>query len=119
MHVDQDGDGGIDGGDGFDGQHGIKEGAAGAAHLLGNLDAHQAQFEELGDEAGGELLLVVHGADERGDGFLSEAADGSGEQQLLFRELRERGGVGMSQMQTASGMGVYQKRVGWRQRERL
>ena len=106
MHVHQHGDGGVDGGNCLNGQHRVKETAARSAHLLGNLNAHQAQIEELLDQAISELLLVVHGANLRGDGLLGKLAHGREEEALFFGELRERSWDCMGQRGTSSGFGV-------------
>ena len=52
LHVDEDADRGVDGGDLFDGEDGLEEGSAGAAVLVGDFDAHQAEVEELRNELG-------------------------------------------------------------------
>ena len=113
MDVDQDGDGGVHGGNGFNGEDGVEEASAGAPLLLRNLDAHQAHGEKLLHQARRKLLLVVHLADQRSDGLLGELADRGVEKSLFFRELGEsgRGMAGFGQGNPASGFGVYQR---WR-----
>ena len=110
MDIDEDSNGGVYGGDGFDSEDGVKKATAGASLLLGNLDAHQAHGKELVDKAGGELLLVVHLADQRRNGLLRKLADRGVEKPLFFRELRQggRGVAGCGQGNPASGFGVYQ-----------
>ena len=55
LHVDEDADRRVDGGQRFDREHRVEEGAAGAAVRVGNLDAHHPQLEHPVDEAAGHL----------------------------------------------------------------
>ena len=95
MHVHENGYRGINCGDGFDGQHGIEEASSGAAQVLGNLDGHDAEVEELFDQARRDLLLVVHGAHQGRDVVLGELAHAGVEQVFFFGELGERRGLGI------------------------
>ena len=49
----------------FDGQHRVEERRASAAVGLGNLDAHDAELEQLGEEGAANCASLVHLADER------------------------------------------------------
>jgi hypothetical protein len=90
LDVDQDTDGGIDGGDFFDGEDGAEEGTADATVFDGDFDAHEAEVEELGDEFGRHLLGFVHLADQRCDLLAGELADGFLQDLLLRGEGGER-----------------------------
>ena len=83
LHVDKDADGGIDGGDLFDSEDGFEEGSGGATVLLGNLDAHEAEVEELADEGRVQVLRLIHVTDEGGDLFGCETTDGVAEHALV------------------------------------
>ena len=87
LDVDHHADGGVGLGEGFDGQDGVEEGSAGAAVLLGDFNAHEAEVEELFDEAGVHVGGIVHVADKRGDSVAGEVADGSLEEAFLFGEM--------------------------------
>jgi len=90
LHVDEDADAGVDAGELLDDERGGEEGCAGAAVLLGHLDAHQAELEELGDQRRVHPLRLVHLVDERADGALGEVAHGVAEHRLFLAEHRER-----------------------------
>ena len=47
LHVDEDADRRVDARELLDGEDGVEEGAAGAAVGLGDLDAHDAEVEQL------------------------------------------------------------------------
>ena len=64
-----------------------------AAEGLGDLDAHDAEIEQLVDQRPRDLRLLVHLADERPDLRLGELADAVAEQLLVFGQDRERLGV--------------------------
>ena len=49
-----------------------KNRAAGAAIRLGNLDAHDAELEQLVDEAARDLRVLVHFTDERANAGVGE-----------------------------------------------
>ena len=94
LDIDDEGDGGVDGGEGFDGEDGVKEGSAGTVVFCGDFDAEEAEFSKGGDEAGEEVLVLVHLADVGRDGLGGEAADGGLEEEFFFGEVGERGGSG-------------------------
>jgi len=91
LDVDEDADGGIDGGDFFDGEDGFEEGSGGATVGFGDLDAHEAELKELAEERGVEGLLFVHGADEGRDFVAGKVADGVAEEGFVGGELSECG----------------------------
>ncbi len=53
-------------------------------YCFGDLDAHEAELEELREECGVHLLGFVHLADEGGDLCLSELADGVAKEAFVF-----------------------------------
>ena len=109
VHVHKDSDGRIDGGDGFDGQHRVEEAAVRAFQGFGDLDAHEAELEELWDEMRSELLLVVHATHERLDLFPGKLLHRRVEERFLLGELGERGRMmNFGQAESASGLAVYQ-----------
>ena len=81
---------GIDPRERFDGQHGVEERGAGAAVALGDLDAHDAELEQLVDELAGHLGVLVHLADERPDLAVGEFVDAVAEQRFVFGQTRQR-----------------------------
>ena len=94
LHVDQDADCGVDCRDLFYGEDGAEEGGADAAVFFGNLDAHEAELKEAGDDFGRHLLGFVHLADEGRDLFAGELADGFLEDLLFGGEGGKRPGEG-------------------------
>ena len=58
--------------------------------LLGNLDAHEAELEELRNEGGIELGGLLHGVDARAYLLLGEGAHRGLKHLLFFGEVRER-----------------------------
>ena len=84
MDVNEETDGGIYRGEGFDGKNSVKECAAAAAELLGNLDAHEAELEEPEEELGVELLVFVHAANERRNLVSGELPDGVTKESFIF-----------------------------------
>jgi hypothetical protein len=89
LHVDQDADRWVDGRDLFDGENGLEKGSRGATVFDGDFDAHQAEVEELRNQLGMEVLLLVHGADQRRDIILRKLADGRAKQLFIFRKQGE------------------------------
>ena len=89
LHVDEHADGRIDRRDLFDREHRFKQRARRAAVLLGNLDAHKAEFVQLAQQASVEVRLLIHRADERRDLGTGEVADGGAEELFVRGELRE------------------------------
>ncbi len=69
----------------------IDERAAGAAVLLGHLDAHQAELEELRDQLGVELRGAVHRHRARTHFGFGELRDGILERGFIVRKGGERG----------------------------
>ena len=63
----------------FDSDDRVEEAAALAAVLFRDGDAHQAEVEELFDQVGGELALLVHFGGERANVTVREFADGLAE----------------------------------------
>ncbi len=60
-------------------------------YSTGNLDAHQAEIEELRNQLGVKVLLLVHGANQGRDIFLRKLADGRAKELFIFRKQGERG----------------------------
>ena len=104
VHIDENRDRRVYGGDGFDRKDGVKEGAAGSPVRLGDFDAHDAQREELRHKARSELLRLIHASHMRLNFFLRELADGGEEKLLLLGEVRERGSGAMSRGQAESSL---------------
>jgi hypothetical protein len=71
-------------------QNALEEAAAAAAVLFGDLDAHQAQLEELADDVLAEDAGFVHFADMRADLLARELAHGGLKELLFFRQRGER-----------------------------
>ncbi len=94
LHVGDDGGGGVDGGEGLDGEDGLEEAAALAAEFFGDLDAHEAEREHLGEDVLVEVGGIVHFADVGADALAGEFSDARLEQFFLFGEERERGRAG-------------------------
>ena len=67
-----------------------KKRRAAAAERLGNLDAHDAEVEQLVDERARDLRVLVHLADERPDFAIGELVDAVAEQPLVFGQRRQR-----------------------------
>ena len=65
-------------------EDGLEEGAAAAAVLLGDFDAHQTQLKELFNELGLEDTLLVHLLDVGPDALVGELADGVAEKYFVF-----------------------------------
>ena len=72
------------------GENRQKEMPAGAAPAFRDLDAHDAEPEQLVDELPGHAGLVVHPARERRDLGFGERPDGGAQQAFLLREAGER-----------------------------
>ena len=64
--------------------------AAGAAELLRDLDAHESELEELGDERGIDSRRAFHLLHARADFLLRERGDRVAKGTLLFGERGER-----------------------------
>ena len=90
LHVYHDAGRGIHAGGFLNRQNGFEEAAAGAAILLGNLNAHEAELEKLIDQRALEDALFIHLAHQRADFFLSEPADVVAEQDLIFGQRDQR-----------------------------
>ena len=90
LHVDEDADGGVDARQLFDGEDRVEERAAGAAVLLGNLDAHQAELEELVKQVFVEDALFVHLLDQRPDFLVGKLADVVAKHDFVFGEGGQR-----------------------------
>ena len=77
----------------FDGQHRVKEGRAGAAERLRNLDAHDAEIEQLGDEPVRDPGLLIHFADQRPDFPVRERVDAVAKQRLVLGQVCQAAGM--------------------------
>ena len=86
LDVDEDADRRVDPRQRLDGEHGVKERRAGAAVGLGNLDAHDAEVEQLVDELWRNLRVLVHLADERPDFAIGEFVDAVAEEGFVLAE---------------------------------
>ena len=71
-----------------------KKRAARAAVRVGNLDAHDAQIEQLVDESPGNLGVLVHLADERADLGVGELPHAVAKEPLVFGQACQRGRQG-------------------------
>ena len=85
LNVDEHANGGIDARQCLDRQHGMKEARAGAAERLGDLDAHDAEVEELVDQVRGIARLFVHLPDEGADLAVGELVHAVAEQSFIVR----------------------------------
>ena len=74
----------------LDHEYGVEERRAGAAELLGNFDAHDAEVEEAGDEALVHHRVVVHLRDEGTNFFDGELAHALREHLLFFGKDGQR-----------------------------
>ena len=90
LHVDQNADRWVDRGDLFHGKNGLEKGSPGTTVLDGDFDAHQAEIEELRNQLGVKVLLLVHGANQGRDIFLGKLADGGAKELFVFRKQGER-----------------------------
>ena len=90
LHVDDDAGRRIHRGQFLHRQNALEETAAAAAVFFGDLDAHQAQFEELADDVLAEHAGLVHFADVRADLLARELAHGGLKELLFFRQRGER-----------------------------
>jgi len=88
LHVDQHAHRRIDSRDFFHGQHGFKQRSCSTAVFLWHLDAHQAELVQLLEQAGVELLRLVHLTDQRGDFFARKLANGVAEHLFIGGKLR-------------------------------
>ena len=70
----------------------MKEARAGAAERFRNLDAHDAEVEQLGDEPVGDSGLLVHLADQRPDFAVGELVDAVAKQALRPRSVSSAAG---------------------------
>jgi hypothetical protein len=89
LDIDEHGHRGVDLGQFLNHQHGHEEGGGGPAEALGDLDAHEAQFEAGVDEIAGHLRLGVHLRNQRTDLLVGEALDRFLEEFLVFGEVGE------------------------------
>jgi VWFA-related protein len=69
----------------------MEEGAAGAAEAFRHLDAHHAELEQLLDELGRELRVLVHVAGERADLPVRELIHAVAKNRFVFSQPRQRG----------------------------
>ncbi len=68
----------------------MEEARAGAAVRLGDLDAHDAQAEQVVDEVAGHLRVLVHLPDQRANALIGEFEDAVAKELFVFREDGER-----------------------------
>lgn len=92
LDVDDDGRCGIHRRQFFNSENCLEESPSRAAVVFRNLDAHQAEVEELPEEIRAKRGLFVHLADMGGDLLAREAAHGVAQEALIFGKLSERGG---------------------------
>jgi hypothetical protein len=91
LDVHEHGRGGVHRRQRLHGERRHEQPAARAAVPVRDLDPHQAQLEQLGDEGAVELRRLVHRHDAGTDLLFGELAHRVPEHLLFFRELRERG----------------------------
>ena len=94
LHVDDDAGGSVHARQFLDRQNRFEELGAASAVLLGNLDAHQAELEEIVDEIFVEDALLVHLLDQRTNLLVGKLADVVAEKNFVFGERGQRGGGG-------------------------
>ena len=90
LHVDEHADRRVDARQRLDRQDGMEERRAAAAVALGDLDAHDAEVEQLVDERARDLGVLVHLADERPDLAVRELVHAVAEQPFVFGQRRQR-----------------------------
>ena len=90
MDVDVDGGRGVDPRQFLDRERRQEDGAACTTELLGHLDPHDPQLEELGDQLRPHLGRFVHLMDVRRNLGLGEFADGFAKEGFLFGEHGQR-----------------------------
>jgi len=86
LHVDHDGEAGVDPGQGLDREDGVHEAAAGAAVALRDFDAHQPELEQARQQRGLEPALLVHPGDERRHALARETEHRIRQQAFLFTD---------------------------------
>lgn len=96
VHVDEDADAGVSAGELLDADDGRGEVHAGAAVLLGDLDAHEALLEELLYNGGVHLLGFVHVSRLGEDDLVGELGHGFGHGGFYFGEVADGGGRDIS-----------------------
>ena len=92
LHVHHNAGGGVHARQFLDGENGFEECSGAATELLGNLDTHQAELEELVNQRVVEHAFLVHFAGERRDLFFREPADVVAKELLVFGERQQRRG---------------------------
>ena len=102
LHVDDHAGGCIHARQFFDGQDRFEELGGASAVLLGNLNAHQAELEEIVDEIFVEDALLVHLLHQRTDLLVGELADVVAEENFIFGE---RGSGAGERLQSGFGHG--------------
>ena len=90
LHVHEDRSRCIDGRQLFDREHGHEQAAAGSAVRLGNLDPHEAELEELGNQGGIELRRLLHRLHARADLALGEVSHRALKHPFFFGERGKR-----------------------------
>lgn len=89
VHVDHDGDGGVGAGQLLNADDGRGEGHAGAAVLLGDLDAHEALLKQLLDNDGVHGLGLVHLARAGEHHFAGKLGHGLGHGRLRLGKVSD------------------------------
>src|SRR5205807_1771182 len=93
LHVDNDPGRGVGAGKFLDREDGFEEFTAATTILLGNLNSHQAQVEELLNQILVENALLVHFLGERTNALFGELADVIAKQDFVFSERSQRGRI--------------------------
>ncbi len=94
LHVDHDRSGRVDAAHLLDRERDHHHRAAGAAVLLRNLDPHEAEVEERGNQRGVDARRALHRLYARPNLLLRELRDGVAKCALLFRQCAERAASG-------------------------
>ena len=90
LHVDQNAHRWIDCGDLFHGKNGLEKSSPGTTVFDGDLNAHETEIEELRNQLGVKVLLLVHGTNQGSDIFLGKLANGCAKELFVFRKQGER-----------------------------
>ena len=91
LHVDEDADRGVDARQRLDAEHRVEERAPRATEPLGDLDAHDAEVEQLVDQRAWDLRVLVHVAHQRPDLRVGELAHAVAKEGFVFGKHGEGG----------------------------